>query len=82
MFYVGMDLSRKRLDHHVLTDGGATVETGVVSPHRDGLGRLALDVGEVAAARGGVIVTYRVTPRLRPAARRALASSPPTAAGA
>src|SRR5687767_14197506 len=44
MLHVGMDLSRHRLDVHVLDDGGATVDVMAVSPDRDGLRGLARDV--------------------------------------
>src|SRR6266542_6622818 len=37
MLYAGLDLSRKRLDFHVLDDEGATVEVGAVAPDADGL---------------------------------------------
>ena len=37
MLYAGMDLSRKRLDYHLLDEGGACVDVGAVPPDRDGL---------------------------------------------
>src|SRR6266542_3009784 len=37
MLYAGLDLSRKRLDFHVLDDEGATVEVGAVAPDADGV---------------------------------------------
>src|SRR5436189_2005277 len=36
MLYAGLDLSRKRLDFHLLA-GGATVEAGAAPPDADGL---------------------------------------------
>jgi transposase len=37
MLYAGLDLSRKRLDFHLLDVEGATVEVGVAAPDADGL---------------------------------------------
>src|ERR687888_122855 len=37
MLYVGLDLSRKRLDFHLLDVEGAMVEVGAVAPDVDGL---------------------------------------------
>ena len=37
MLYAGLDLSRKRLDFHLLDEGGATVDVGVAPPDADGL---------------------------------------------
>jgi transposase len=37
MLYAGLDLSRKRLDYHLLDEAGATVERGAASPDADGL---------------------------------------------
>jgi hypothetical protein len=37
MLYAGLDLSRKRLDFHLLDDEGATVEVGAAPPDVDGL---------------------------------------------
>ncbi len=41
MLYAGLDLSRKRLDYHLLDEGGDTVELGVAPPDADGLRGLA-----------------------------------------
>src|SRR6478752_5676038 len=41
MLYAGLDLSRKRLDFHLLDAEGATVEVGASPPDADGLGGLA-----------------------------------------
>ena len=37
MLHVGLDLSRKRVDIHAMTDSGETVDTWAVLPDRDGL---------------------------------------------
>ena len=37
MLYAGLDLSRKRLDFHLLDGEGATVEVGAAAPDADGL---------------------------------------------
>src|SRR6266540_1442765 len=37
MLYAGLDLSRKRLDFHLLDVEGATVEVGAAAPDADGL---------------------------------------------
>ena len=41
MLYVGLDLSRKRLDWQALDPEGAVAAVGAVPPDRDGLVRLA-----------------------------------------
>ncbi|SRR6266542_547051 len=41
MLYAGLDLSRKRLDFHLLDVDGATVEVGAAPPDADGLHRLS-----------------------------------------
>src|ERR671931_40516 len=41
MLYVGLDLSRKRLDYHLLDGAGETVEAGATPPDADGLRSLA-----------------------------------------
>jgi hypothetical protein len=40
MSYAGLDLSRKRLDFHLLDAEGTTVEVGAAAPDADGLHRL------------------------------------------
>jgi transposase len=42
MLYAGLDLSRKRLNVHLLDDGGETAETAVAPPDADGLRALAV----------------------------------------
>ena len=37
MLYAGLDLSRKRLDFHLLDADGETVEVGAAPPDADGL---------------------------------------------
>jgi transposase len=44
MLHAGLDLSRKRLDFHLLDEAGATVEVGAVPPDSDGLLALAARV--------------------------------------
>src|SRR5919204_743886 len=41
MLYAGLDLSRKRLDFHLLDREGATVERGATPPDVDGLHQLS-----------------------------------------
>lgn len=45
MLYAGLDLSRRKLDVHVLDEDGATVETLAVHPDADALGTLAERLG-------------------------------------
>jgi transposase len=52
MFYVGLDLSRKRLDWHAALADGGVVESGAVAPDADGLGRL---VDRLGHGDGGVL---------------------------
>ena len=40
MLYAGLDLSRKRVDFHLLDGEGATLEVGAAPPDADGLDRL------------------------------------------
>jgi hypothetical protein len=41
MLYAGLDLSRKRLDFHLLDAEGATVDVGASPPDADGLQHLS-----------------------------------------
>jgi transposase len=45
MLYAGLDLSRKRLDFHLLDEAGESVEVGASPPDRDGLAALAARLG-------------------------------------
>jgi transposase len=45
MLYAGLDLSRKRLDFHLLDQAGETVEAGAAPPDADGLRSLAARLG-------------------------------------
>jgi hypothetical protein len=45
MLYVGLDLSRKRLDWQALDRDGRQVEIGAVPPDADGLARLSQRLG-------------------------------------
>ncbi len=47
--YAGLDLSRKRLDFHLLDAEGATVEVGAAPPDADGLRSLSERVGRHGA---------------------------------
>jgi transposase len=46
MLYVGLDLSRKRLDFDARVDGGELLERGAVPPDADGLAKLARRLGD------------------------------------
>jgi transposase len=45
MLHVGLDLSRRRIDFHLLDVDGGTVERGAASPDEDGLRQLVLRLG-------------------------------------
>jgi transposase len=45
MLYVGLDVSRKRIDFHAMAEEGGLVERGAVPADRDGLARLVYLVG-------------------------------------
>lgn len=45
MLHVGLDLSRRRLDFHLLDESGTTVDVGAAPPDSDGLAQLAERVG-------------------------------------
>ena len=47
MLYVGLDLSRKRLDWQALDSDGQRVEIGAVPPDADGLAKLTQRLGDV-----------------------------------
>ncbi|HWB56891.1 MAG TPA: hypothetical protein VG479_08160, partial [Gaiellaceae bacterium] len=49
MLYVGLDLSRKRLDWQALGADGERAAIGSVPPDRDGLARLARRLGDAEA---------------------------------
>jgi len=53
MLHVGLDLSRHRLDVHVLDDAGETVEVTTAPPDRDGLAHLTREIGRF---RGGPVL--------------------------
>jgi hypothetical protein len=46
MLYVGLDLSRKRLDWQALLPDGERAALGAVPPDRDGLSKLARRLGD------------------------------------
>ena len=41
MLHAGLDLSRHRLDVHVMSEGGSTLKVTTAAPDRDGLRSLA-----------------------------------------
>jgi hypothetical protein len=51
MLYAGLDLSRKRLDFHLLDAEGATVERGASPPETDGLQHLSEHIARHTASR-------------------------------
>ena len=53
MLYAGLDLSRKRLDFHLLDEAGETVEVGAAPPDADGLRGLAAPRCSPSASRCG-----------------------------
>jgi transposase len=55
MLYVGMDLSRKRLDWQALDREGERVAIGAVPPDREGLDRLVEQLGDAEDGLLGVI---------------------------
>ena len=55
MLYAGLDLSRQRLDVHVLDEDGRTVEVTAVRPDADALRSLV-----IAVARHGQPVTAAI----------------------
>ena len=55
MLYAGLDLSRKRLDVHVLDEEGTTVEVMAVRPDADALRTLAVHVFRYGQEVSGVI---------------------------
>jgi transposase len=50
MLYAGLDLSRKRLDFHLLGENGACVDIGAAPPDVDGLARLATRIARYGHA--------------------------------
>ena len=62
MLYAGLDLSRQRLDVHVLDDQGQTVEVTAVRPDADALRTLASHV-----LRQGQEVTAAIESMTEPA---------------
>jgi transposase len=54
MLYVGLDLSRKRLDYCVLDEAGGVAAEAAAPPDRDGLAALAARVGTGLSVRAAV----------------------------
>jgi hypothetical protein len=52
MLHAGLDLSRRRLDFHLLDQEGETVEVGAAPPDADGLRGLAVDSTAIASRSG------------------------------
>jgi hypothetical protein len=52
MLYAGLDLSRKRLDFHLLDREGVTVEVGAAPPDADGLHSLTVRLDRRGEACG------------------------------
>src|SRR5436309_3146789 len=74
MLYAGLDLSRKRLDFHLLDGEGATVERGATPPDADGLLRLSERVaGHGAPIRAAIESMNGARFVARPARARRLA---------
>jgi transposase len=55
MLHVGMDLSRKRLDVHVMNESGKTLEVSAFPPDRDGLGHLVKHMSATYGERQSVL---------------------------
>jgi hypothetical protein len=66
MLYVGLDLSRKRLDWHALALGGERVGEGACPPDRDGLAHLVhglvVDLTQNSCARCSCAVRRSARP--------------------
>src|SRR5918996_3744437 len=74
MLYAGLDLSRKRLDFHLLDGEGATVEVGAASPDADGLGGLSERLARHGAPISAAIESMKRRPlRAQPARAGGLA---------
>jgi transposase len=59
MLYAGLDLSRKRLDFHLLDAEGGTVERGASPPDADGLQQLSERVARHRAPVSAAIESCR-----------------------
>src|SRR5256885_16548765 len=74
MLYAGLDLSRKRLDFHLLDADGGTVEVGAAPPDADGLGGLTERIDRHGAPIRAAIESMNgarfVHDRLEPAGRQ------------
>ena len=73
MLYAGLDLSRKRLDFHLLDAEGATVDVGASPPDAYGLRGLSQRLDHQRAPIRAAIDERRAL-RARPARARRLAS--------
>ena len=62
MLYAGLDLSRKRLDFHLLDGAGATVEVGAAPPDADGLRGLTQRLERTStSSRGSLTFSARIS---------------------
>src|SRR4051794_41842459 len=61
--YVGLDLSRKRLDWQAVDASRRPLADGAVMPDREGLARLVLELGLDVVAGVGAVEGGRVVPR-------------------
>ena len=69
MLYAGLDLSRQRLDVHVMDEEGSTIEVTAVHPDLDALRTLATGSRVAALEPGGellAVLEMRQGRRLRP----------------
>jgi hypothetical protein len=67
MLYAGLDLSRKRLDFHLLDSDGATIEIGAAPPDADGLRGLSERLARHGEAIRAAIESMNGVLRARPA---------------
>jgi hypothetical protein len=76
MLYAGLDLSRQRLDVHVLDEEGRTIEVTAATPEVFGLRELVARISRHGDEVTGVIESMNGGPlRPRPARARRLAST-------
>jgi transposase len=79
MLHAGLDLSRKRLDFHLLDEAGETVDVGAAPPDADGLRGLAARVGRHRQPLRAAIESMTGAPG-SPCPSRGLPTSPPACA--
>src|SRR3954471_21660336 len=64
MLHVGLDLSRTRLDVHVMDEAGAPLAVTTAAPDAGGLASLAHRVGELGGPAAGVSEAMKRAPLL------------------